>query len=453
MTINYKRMMGIILMFSLLFALFPATVFAAETQRTTTLDLRASEFAENQENTDEGWSWNAETSTLTLTNVNFSTEDEQCIIVPGDRDVYLNLVGNNTLTSNKTVVLQPKVSGKPDATLIISGDSLQVNSTGEMPTFDVTNFTLLSGSVTAIGGSVITVGTINIIGGSIVVDTTAVSDDGWNDGLYACSSIEISGGTVDIKAGRIAMFITGTGHPDPLLGLSITDGDITLQGALSAVYAGIDNPKDIYIATNGTLTVSDSPVGIYSYDGDITIEKGNFITDNPEQLIRSRGDNTGTTTIADADYSRVSAAIAKADSLNKEDYEDFSSVQAAIDAVEWDKNVLEQVKVNEMAAAIENAIAALVPVEDTTVNSYGIGLIFPRLYTVKTSCTLGGKLNASETFYIAYGASRTIKITPDEGYEIKDVLVDGRSVGAVDSYTIKAATKNYSIAVTFEKID
>ena len=61
----------------------------------------------------------------------------------------------------------------------------------------------------------------------------------------------------------------------------------------------------------------------------------------------------------DADYTKVDAAIAKAKALNKDNYKDFSAVEAAVNAVVRGKNITEQGKVDAMAKAIEDAIAAL----------------------------------------------------------------------------------------------
>ena len=61
----------------------------------------------------------------------------------------------------------------------------------------------------------------------------------------------------------------------------------------------------------------------------------------------------------DADYTKVDAAIAKANALNKDDYKDFSGVEAAVKAVVRGKNVTEQSEVDAMAKAIEDAITAL----------------------------------------------------------------------------------------------
>ena len=60
-----------------------------------------------------------------------------------------------------------------------------------------------------------------------------------------------------------------------------------------------------------------------------------------------------------ADYTKVDAAIANANALNKNDYKDFSSVEAAVNAVVRGKNITEQSEVDKMAKAIEDALAAL----------------------------------------------------------------------------------------------
>ena len=62
----------------------------------------------------------------------------------------------------------------------------------------------------------------------------------------------------------------------------------------------------------------------------------------------------------DADYTKVDEAIAKANALNKDAYTDFTAVETAINAVVRDKNITEQDKVDAMAKAIEDAMAALV---------------------------------------------------------------------------------------------
>ena len=71
--------------------------------------------------------------------------------------------------------------------------------------------------------------------------------------------------------------------------------------------------------------------------------------------------------ITDADYTKVDEAIAKVNALNRDEYKDFSGVDAAVNAVVR-KNITQQAEVDAMAQAIEEAIAALEKKEETPVN-------------------------------------------------------------------------------------
>ena len=59
----------------------------------------------------------------------------------------------------------------------------------------------------------------------------------------------------------------------------------------------------------------------------------------------------------DADYTKVDAAISKANALKKDDYKDFSAVESAVNAVVRGKDVTEQGEVDAMAKAIGDALA------------------------------------------------------------------------------------------------
>lgn len=65
----------------------------------------------------------------------------------------------------------------------------------------------------------------------------------------------------------------------------------------------------------------------------------------------------------------------------------------------------------------------------------------------------GGSISPEGELIIALGAGRTFTITPDDGYEIEDVLVNGKSVGAVEKYTLKAATADTVIEARFRKLE
>jgi len=70
--------------------------------------------------------------------------------------------------------------------------------------------------------------------------------------------------------------------------------------------------------------------------------------------------------------------------------------------------------------------------------------------TIATSCTDGGSITSSVK--VEKGSNVTIYIAPYSGYTIKDVKVDGQSVGGVSSYAFNNVQGNHSIHAEFEQI-
>ena len=91
------------------------------------------------------------------------------------------------------------------------------------------------------------------------------------------------------------------------------------------------------------------------------VTRGKNLTEQTEvdEMAKTIEDAIAALQYKDADYTKVDAAIAKANALNKNDYKDFSGVEAAVKAVVRGKNITEQSEVDKMAKAIEDAIAAL----------------------------------------------------------------------------------------------
>ena len=72
-------------------------------------------------------------------------------------------------------------------------------------------------------------------------------------------------------------------------------------------------------------------------------------------------------------------------------------------------------------------------------------------YTLTATAGEGGSITPAGEVSVKEGASQTFAIAAQEGYAIADVLVDGQSVGAVDSYTFENVTANHTIAALFTK--
>lgn len=73
-------------------------------------------------------------------------------------------------------------------------------------------------------------------------------------------------------------------------------------------------------------------------------------------------------------------------------------------------------------------------------------------YLIKASAGENGSIEKSGNVSVRRGNDQKFTITPDDGYKVADVKVDGESVGALTSYVFKNVITSHTIEVTFEKI-
>ena len=158
-----------------------------------------------------------------------------------------------------------------------------------------------------------------------------------------------------------------------------------------------------------------------------------------------------------ADYSAVDAAIAKANALKKDDYKDFSAVEAAINAVVRDKNIMEQSEVDKMAKAIEDAIAALVKKPSSGGGSSSGGSSSPSYSVTIPNKTENGTVTVSPRS-AEKGDFVTITVKPDSGYQLDDLTVtdkNGKELKLTDKgngkYIFTMPASKVEINATFVK--
>ena len=155
----------------------------------------------------------------------------------------------------------------------------------------------------------------------------------------------------------------------------------------------------------------------------------------------------------DADYTKVDAAIAKAKALKKDDYKDFSAVETAVNAVVRDKNITEQDKVDAMAKAIEDAIAAL----EKKPSSSSSGSSRPRYDVTTPSKPENGSVTVDPE-RARSGSRVTVTVTPDSGYKLGELVVtdrDGKKLELTDKgngqYTFTMPSGKVEVAAEFVK--
>ena len=146
----------------------------------------------------------------------------------------------------------------------------------------------------------------------------------------------------------------------------------------------------------------------------------------------------------DADYTKVDEALAKANALNKNSYQDFSAVEKAIADVVRDKNITEQSEVDAMAKAIEDAIAELVKKPSSSSSSR------PSYSITTPDKTENGSVNISSTS-AKRGSTVTITVTPDAGYVLDKLTVTDKD-GKELSLTKKSDTE-YTFVMPAGKVE
>lgn len=72
-------------------------------------------------------------------------------------------------------------------------------------------------------------------------------------------------------------------------------------------------------------------------------------------------------------------------------------------------------------------------------------------HTISASAGVNGTISPVGWTSVGEGGEQTFTITPDAGYAVAKVLVDGRSVGAVSSYTFRNVTQDHTIEAVFMK--
>ena len=101
------------------------------------------------------------------------------------------------------------------------------------------------------------------------------------------------------------------------------------------------------------------------------------------------------------------------------------------------------------------AIPATMPAENLTVTAQwrynSGGSSGYSYYTIKAAAGTGGSISPSGSVSVREGRDQTFTITPDKSYAVSNVKIDGKSIGAVKSYTFENVSRTHTIEVIFMK--
>ena len=188
-----------------------------------------------------------------------------------------------------------------------------------------------------------------------------VTPDGLTNVVVKVNGQEVTG-SVSLEAGTYPVEVTADNCKAYTGNITITADAATHTQTIAMTYLPADYTKvDEAIAKANALN-KDNYKDFSAVEAAVNaVVRDKNITEQSEvdAMAKVIEDAIAALQYKDADYTKVDAAIAKANALNKNDYKDFTGVEAAVNAVTRGKNLTEQTEVDAMAKAIEDAVAAL----------------------------------------------------------------------------------------------
>ena len=188
-----------------------------------------------------------------------------------------------------------------------------------------------------------------------------VTPEGLTNVVIKVNGQEVTG-SVSLEAGTYPVEVTADNCKAYTGNITITADAATHTQTVAMTYLPADYTKVDEAVAKANALSKDNYKDFTAVEATINaVVRDKNITEQSEvdAMAKAIEDAIAALQYKDADYTKVDAAITKANALNKNDYKDFSSVEAAVNAVVRGKNITEQSEVDKMAKAIEDAISAL----------------------------------------------------------------------------------------------
>ena len=333
--------------------------------------------------------------------------------------------------------------------------------------------------------------------GEQTVDVSGLvpSAEGYTLGAAAGETAIVSGASVDAN-GVVTYTLTGAGKAGDSVTLPVTISSVRYEDAVVNVVITL-LPRDEQAAlrvTGGTTVVygetlqlgtsGGSGTGAVTYavteiNGKATIDANGVLTPVQVGAVTVTAAKAGDDAYNDVTSAAVTVTITKATPTGAPGYtpvtgrgktlrdaaltlvdSTLSPKDGTLEWVDEDGNVLPDDTVIEAGksyrwrftpadgnyAAINGEAVLYSPAEDDTGhgNSHNYR-------TITVTVRGNGSVSPSGWANVPIGGDQTFTITPDKGYAVAKVLIDGQSVGAVTSYTFRSVTEGHTIEVIFMK--
>ena len=227
-------------------------------------------------------------------------------------------------------------------------------------------------------------------------------------------------------------------------GWSFVNGQI-FCGAEPADYSAVEAAMAAIPTTDLTVYTDESVAALNTAVDGVVRGKAFVSQANVNAMAQAIKDAIAALQYKGADYTKVDEAIAKANALDKDNYKDFSAVEAAVNAVVRDKNITEQSEVDAMAKAIEDAIAALEQ------KSSSGGDDNAPTYAIEVGKDIRNGTVTANRRYAERGDTVTITVTPDKGYTLETLTVTDKN--GKDVALTKKSDTEYTFVMPAGKVE
>lgn len=349
---------------------------------------------------------------------------------------YQNVFGDGTVSydpTTKTLTLNNATIAYDGLSAIYAEHDLTIELVGD------STVTAVAGKGTAPSGAIhVKNGKLTITGeGSLNVGYSGGEAERYACGIYAEDDITITGG---------ANVTANGGEAEESYGAYISSGCTLNIGSGYAEFTG-------------------KTTGIY-FDGDRNIVKSESIAElsynaGKTVIFRERGDMSGAMTVSPLTYTgeaqspKYTLSIDGTSLVEGTDYEVVAdSITSATDVGSYTITLNGIGRYKGTFTVSWSIVEA--PVEDEPTKDEKedfVPFITPPRYTIRATASEDGSISSSGVNRFLYGMRKTFTITPNDGYVISDVLVDGKSVGAVESYTFKSIVGDHTIEAFFEEVE
>ena len=188
-----------------------------------------------------------------------------------------------------------------------------------------------------------------------------VTPDGLTNVVVKVNGQEVTG-SVSLEAGTYPVEVTADNCKAYTGNITITADTATHTQTIAMTYLPADYAKVDEAIAKASEVNKDNYKNFSAVEAAVNaVVRDKNITEQSEvdAMAKAIEDSIAALQYKDADYTKVDAAISKVNALKKDDYKDFSAVEAAVKSVVRGKNITEQSEVDNMAKAIEDSIAAL----------------------------------------------------------------------------------------------